>query len=154
MTADTFLGRHLIPYDRCTLNCAGVPEEVRLGTGLSRDTISELAAAEPIGCDGLTFLPYLAGVHRGEHTADENRSRFPHDKISRRLPTHDGGHFSQERTPNWPNASGAMVGLRAGHLARPGLLYRASLEAIAFSLRDGLEAMRRASDMGACDEIR
>ena len=79
----------------CTLNCASVPEEVRAGYGLSRDEISALAEAEPIGCEGLTFLPYLVG----------------------------------ERTPNWPHASGVIAGLRPGHLARPGLVYRAALGA-------------------------
>mmetsp|Transcript_29678 Transcript_29678/g.94986 ORF Transcript_29678/g.94986 Transcript_29678/m.94986 type:complete len:172 (-) Transcript_29678:490-1005(-) len=85
----------------CTLNCASVPEEVRAGYGLGRDEISALAAAEPAGCDGVSFVPFLAG----------------------------------ERTPNWPHASGALVGLRAGHLARPGLLYRAALEGATFALR-------------------
>ena len=93
----------------CTLNAAGVPEEVRAGYGLPRDEIGALAAAEPAGCEGLSMLPFLAG----------------------------------ERTPNWPHASGALVGLRAGHLARPGLLYRAALEGVAFSLRGGIAALRK-----------
>lgn len=38
--------------------------------------ITNLAATEPPGCHGVTFLPYLAG----------------------------------ERTPNWPQASGAVLG--------------------------------------------
>ena len=103
----------------CTLNCAAVPEEARAAYGLERDAIVALAEAEPIGCEGLTLNPYLAG----------------------------------ERTPNWPQASGALVGLRAGHLARPGLVYRAAVEGVAFSLRDGLEAMRR-QGLGDCDEVR
>ena len=63
---------------------------------------------EPIGCEGLTFLPYLAG----------------------------------ERTPNWPHASGCLVGIRAGHLARPGLVYRAALEGVSFSIRNSLASMK------------
>jgi len=104
----------------CTLNCASVPEEVRAGYGLSRDEISALAEAEPIGCEGLTFLPYLVG----------------------------------ERTPNWPHASGVIAGLRPGHLARPGLVYRAALEGVAFSLRDGLAAMAEHGLPEGCDEVR
>ncbi len=92
----------------CTLNCASVPEEVRSGYGLDRDRIADLASAEAVGSEGLSFLPYLAG----------------------------------ERTPNWPHASGALVGIRAGQLSRPGLVYRAALEGVTFSLRAGLGAMR------------
>jgi len=92
----------------CTLNCAAVPEEVRHGYGLSRDELQAAAEAEPIGCDGLTMLPFLAG----------------------------------ERTPNWPHASGVLHGLRTGHLGRPGLLYRAALEGVTYSLRAGIEGMK------------
>ncbi|CAK0812883.1 unnamed protein product [Prorocentrum cordatum] len=98
----------------CTLNCTAVPEEVRLAFGLTHEEITRLAEAEPVGCEGLSFLPYLAG----------------------------------ERTPNWPGASGAIVGLRAGHLGRPGLLYRAALEGATFSLRAGFDAMRRHGVVG------
>ena len=51
-------------------------------------------------------------------------------------------YFSGERTPNWPDASGALVGLRPGHLGRPGLLYRAALEGATFSLRAALRSMK------------
>ncbi|KAL1514897.1 hypothetical protein AB1Y20_003979 [Prymnesium parvum] len=104
----------------CTLNCASVPEEVRAAYGLSRDEITALAEAEPIGCEGLTFVPYLVG----------------------------------ERTPNWPHASGALVGLRAGHLSRPGLLYRAALEGATFSLLAGLRAMQERGVPADCAEVR
>jgi len=104
----------------CTLNCASVPEEVRAAYGLEREAISKLAAAEPVGSDGLSFLPYLAG----------------------------------ERTPNWPHASGALIGLRAGHLSRPGLVYRAALEGATFSLLSGLEAMRSHGLPENCQEVR
>mmetsp|Transcript_29677 Transcript_29677/g.94974 ORF Transcript_29677/g.94974 Transcript_29677/m.94974 type:complete len:252 (-) Transcript_29677:164-919(-) len=104
----------------CTLNCASVPEEVRAGYGLGRDEISALAAAEPAGCDGVSFVPFLAG----------------------------------ERTPNWPHASGALVGLRAGHLARPGLLYRAALEGATFALRAAIGVMQRHGLPDRIDEVR
>jgi len=104
----------------CTLNCAAAPEEVRTGYGLSRAEIGALAEAEPIGCEGITMLPYLAG----------------------------------ERTPNWPDASGVIHGLRPGHLARPGLLYRAALEGATFSLRAGIEAMKQHGLPERLDEVR
>ena len=81
-----------------------MPEEVRAGYGLGRDEISSLAAAEPAGCDGVSFVPFLAG----------------------------------ERTPNWPHASGAMVGLRAGHLAR-----RYSRDTAEMQPRDSRETAER-----------
>jgi xylulokinase len=104
----------------CTLNCASVPEEVRAGYGLSRDEISVLEAPEPVGCEGLAFLPYLVG----------------------------------ERTPNWPHASGVLAGIRPGTLSRPGLVYRAALEGVAFSLRDGLANMAEHGLPAGCDEVR
>lgn len=42
-----------------------------------------------------------------------------------------------ERTPNWPHASGAIIGLRIGHLSRPGLLYRCALEGVGLALYRG-----------------
>jgi xylulokinase len=51
--------------------------------------------------------------------------------------------FVGERTPNAPHATGALLGLRPGHLSRPGLLYRACLEGCTFALRAALDRMRR-----------
>ncbi|KAG2486961.1 hypothetical protein HYH03_014458 [Edaphochlamys debaryana] len=45
-----------------------------------------------------------------------------------------------ERTPCWPHASGALLGLRPGCL-RPGLLYRAALEGATLSLLSGFRRM-------------
>ncbi|WIA42348.1 hypothetical protein OEZ86_008359 [Tetradesmus obliquus] len=49
-----------------------------------------------------------------------------------------------ERTPNWPDSSGAVVGLRPGML-KPGVLYRAALEGATLSLA---AALSRATDLG------
>lgn len=43
-----------------------------------------------------------------------------------------------ERSPNWPSARGAFIGLAPGALARSGLLFRAAMEGAALSLRRGL----------------
>merc|ERR1712046_121834 len=45
----------------CALNCTAVPEEVRCAYGLSHEEITQLAEQEPLGCENLSFLPYLAG---------------------------------------------------------------------------------------------
>nr|MBC8329061.1 xylulokinase [Planctomycetota bacterium] len=45
----------------CTMNCTTVTEEVRAAFGLGLDELTALAEAVPPGCDGLSFLPYLAG---------------------------------------------------------------------------------------------
>eukprot|EP00413_Alexandrium_margalefii_P014186 CAMPEP_0204549252 /NCGR_PEP_ID=MMETSP0661-20131031/24199_1 /ASSEMBLY_ACC=CAM_ASM_000606 /TAXON_ID=109239 /ORGANISM="Alexandrium margalefi, Strain AMGDE01CS-322" /LENGTH=162 /DNA_ID=CAMNT_0051556187 /DNA_START=10 /DNA_END=495 /DNA_ORIENTATION=+ len=50
-------------------------------------------------------------------------------------------YLQGERTPNWPHASGALLGLRAGCL-RPGLLYRAALEGATFALLTGYRRMQ------------
>lgn len=91
----------------CTLNCTVPAQEVRELYGLDHAAITALAQEEPIGCDGVTYLPFLAG----------------------------------ERTPNWPHATGSVLGLRPGSLARPGLLYRAAIEGATFSLLAGLRRM-------------
>eukprot|EP00887_Chlorella_sp_A99_P008128 scaffold12.g8128.t1 len=49
-------------------------------------------------------------------------------------------YLAGERTPNWPHATGTLLGLRPG-LLRPGLLYRAALEGCTFSLLAGLRRM-------------
>jgi xylulokinase len=46
-------------------------------------------------------------------------------------------YITGERTPNWPHASGGILGIRPGTLQRPGLLYRAALEGATFSLLAG-----------------
>ena len=45
----------------CTMNCTVVTEEVRACFGLPHDRLTQLAADEPIGAGGVTFLPYLQG---------------------------------------------------------------------------------------------
>lgn len=46
-----------------------------------------------------------------------------------------------ERTPNWPQATGSVLGLRPG-LMRPGLLYRAAMEGATFTLLAGMQRMK------------
>lgn len=94
----------------CTMNCTVVTEEVRSAFGLSHDRVTELAADEPIGTHGVSFLPYLQG----------------------------------ERVPDWPHATGALLGLRPG-LMRPGVVYRAALEGATFAL---LHGARRLGSLG------
>ena len=45
----------------CTISCTGVVEEVKRGFGFSHDELTALAEKEPIGCQGVSFLPYLTG---------------------------------------------------------------------------------------------
>lgn len=45
----------------CVMNLTGVTEEVKALTGRSHDELTSLASAVPIGCDGLLWLPFLAG---------------------------------------------------------------------------------------------
>jgi hypothetical protein len=54
--------------------------QVREAFGLQHEELTALAEAEPPGCGGVTWLPYMIG----------------------------------ERTPCWPHASGALLGLRPG----------------------------------------
>lgn len=50
-------------------------------------------------------------------------------------------YLQGERTPNWPHATGTVLGLRPG-LMRLGLLYRAAMEGATFSLLQGLQEMK------------
>jgi len=107
---------HWLPL-LCTLNCTTVTEEVRAGVGLDHAELTAMAETVPPGCEGASFLPFLAG----------------------------------ERTPNWPHASGALLGLREGSL-RPGVLYRAAMEGATFALAVGL---KRLNQLGVeADELR
>jgi sugar (pentulose or hexulose) kinase len=47
-------------------------------------------------------------------------------------------YFMGERTPDWPQSKGSILGLTPGKLQRPGLLYRAALEGSTFSLATGI----------------
>ena len=94
----------------CTMNCTVVTEEVRAAFGMPHERLTGLAAAEPPGAHGASFLPYLQG----------------------------------ERVPDWPHATGALLGLRPG-LLRPGVVYRAALEGATFAL---LHGARRLAALG------
>lgn len=48
-------------------------------------------------------------------------------------------YLAGERTPDWPHARGALLGLTPGALQDPGLLYRAALEGSTFSLAAGID---------------
>ena len=109
-------GKHLPLV--CTMSCTGVLNSVLENwcPGLSHDEATELAALEPPGCKGLTFLPYLKG----------------------------------ERTPNWPHATGAVLGLTPSNMdcmKSPGLIYRAAMEGLTYLLADALDQMR-----GSCGD--
>jgi xylulokinase len=45
----------------CVMNLTGVTEEVRALTGLGHAELTEAASRVPLGCGGLTWLPFLAG---------------------------------------------------------------------------------------------
>ena len=106
----THLYRSSLPqqwYALAAIQNAGLGLEwVRDMLGLTWQQVYTQAFAVPVGCEGLTFLPYLTG----------------------------------ERTPHLdPNARGAWVGLGLHH-SRSHLM-RSALEGVAFSLKQGLEAM-------------
>ena len=99
----------------CTLNCTKVVEEAR---AFARKDIE-------------TSLP-------SHDSLSEYASQIP--------PGCDGVQFLPylvgERTPNWPDASGAVCGLRPGSLSKPGVLYRAAMEGATYTLLTGAEKMR------------
>ena len=54
-------------------------------------------------------------------------------------------YITGERTPNWPDAAGAVVGIRPGALQNPGVAYRAAMEGATYSL---LAGAKRMSELG------
>lgn len=107
----THLFRSALPqqwYSLAAMQNAGLALEwVRSVLGYSWPQIYAEAFAAPVGCQGLTFLPYLMG----------------------------------ERTPHLdPQIRGSWSGLSLAHTRAD--LMRSSLEAVAFSLRQGLDALR------------
>jgi len=54
-------------------------------------------------------------------------------------------YITGERTPNWPHATGAVVGIRPGSLVNPGVTYRAAMEGATYSL---LAGAKRMSELG------
>ena len=59
-------------------------------------------------------------------------------------------YLQGERTPNWPHATGTLLGLRPG-LMRPGILYRAAMEGATFSLLQGLQEMKERGGVHATE---
>lgn len=91
----------------CVMNLTGVTGEVQQAFGMDHGALTQAAESVAPGCDGLTWLPYLAG----------------------------------ERVPDLPDATGTLLGMRAGAL-EPGRLYRAALEGTSLNLAWGVDRMR------------
>jgi sugar (pentulose or hexulose) kinase len=107
----------------CVMSCTGVLNSVlknwcfpsRAMEEMDHEEAIALAKNVPVGCHGLTFLPYLGG----------------------------------ERTPDWPHATGALLGLTPQNMSymggntvkMAGIMYRCAMEGITFLLADALEEM-------------
>ena len=146
-----------------SLDCAdpssSPPLFLSLGTSGTLCTMSTSAVVDRSGsiapfcdCTG-NYLPLLC-IQNCSLVPEEVRKIFPNidiDEITALAASEPPGcegllvlpYFSEggERSPNWPNSSAAFLGLRHGHFKRPGLLYRAALESVAYSLLRGYRSM-------------
>jgi xylulokinase len=104
----------------CTQNCTGPAAEVRAAFGLSHAD-ADAAAAAAIAARTAATEPLVF------------------------LP-----YLTGERTPNWPGATGAIVGLRPGSL-NAGALYAAAVEGAALALRAGADAIAAAGGAPASE---
>ena len=105
-------------------------------------------------CDATgRFLPLVCTMNCTT-ACDEIREAFQLDRDSLEALASDEApgcsgvnllpYLTGERTPNWPLATAAVLGLRPGFL-RPGLLYRAAMEGAIFSLLGGKLALNHVS---------
>lgn len=129
---------------------------VSLGTSGTVFTRSDVPVIDPSGaiaafCDSTgAWLPLLC-VMNATSVAEEVARAFgtDHATLTREaaaLPAGNDGllmvpYLMGERTPDRPNATGSLHGLRPGGLAR-GALYRAALEGVALNLAWGVHRMR------------
>lgn len=143
----------------CALGVGAAPGELLLSLGTS-GTLFRAAAPpppqpypDPSGavapfCDAAgAWLPLSCTLNCALPAA-EVRAAFgltPEEAEAAALAAAPGGdgsadplflpYLTGERTPNWPHASGALLGLRPGDLSSPGVLYRAAVEGAVLSLR-------------------
>ncbi|GLI65452.1 hypothetical protein VaNZ11_008833, partial [Volvox africanus] len=131
---------------------------VSLGTSGTIFAKSPIPILDPTGvicpfCDATgAYLPLLCTLNC-TRVLEEVREAFALDHttltaLAQREPAGCSGvtwlpYLIGERTPSWPHASGALLGLRPGCL-RPGLLYRAAIEGATLSLLSGFRRMMSA----------
>lgn len=141
------------------LGCGAIKEGswvVSLGTsgtlfGPAQKPILDTSGAICAFCDATgQALPLLCTVNCTGATEEvKGLTALDHDALSALAEAEPPGscgvttlpYLSGERTPNWPHATGAILGLRPG-LLRPGVLYRSAMEGATFSLLRGLRLMR------------
>lgn len=126
----------------------------------SKPVLDPTGAINPFASAAGDFLPLLCTLNCTGATEEVRHSfGLSHEEITalaaKEAPGCGGAtmlpYMLGERTPNWPHATGAILGLRPGML-RPGLLFRAAMEGATFSL---LAGMRRLQDYGlAATELR
>jgi len=89
-----------------------------------------------------------------EHWCSTPNSKMTHEEASKlagKIPPGCNGlsflpYLGGERTPNWPHATGALLGITAQNIncmsgGQPGLVYRAAMEGITFLLAEALNQM-------------
>lgn len=136
---------------------AGVGDVVvSVGTSGVVSAVTDVAAADPSGiiagfADATGRQLPLVCTLNAARVLDATASLLgvDHDQLSRlALSTPSEGlvlipYLEGERTPNRPDASGAIHGLRLGN-STPGHLARAAIEGLLCGLADGIDALRAA----------
>ena len=91
-------------------------------------------------------------------STDKAMSHSEATKLAEQIPPGCNGltflpYLGGERTPNWPHATGALLGINAQNIdcmsgGSPGLVYRAAMEGITFVLAEALNEMRKSCGDG------
>lgn len=127
-----------------------------LGTSGTLFGASPAAVWDPSGtvapfCDATgQWLPLVCTQNCSQPATEVSKAfQMDHDALTKLALMEQPGccgvnflpYLTGERTPNLPQSTGAIIGLRPGCL-RPGLLYRAALEGAAMSLFAGMKVLR------------
>jgi sugar (pentulose or hexulose) kinase len=143
----------------CAVGCGATREGVlaiSLGTSATVFARSARPVVDPEGliapfCDATDgWLPLLCVMNATGVTEEVRRaSGLDHEALTAAAEAVEPGargvtwlpFLAGERVPDLPDATGALLGLRAGSLA-PGVLYRAAIEGVALNLAWGVERLR------------
>lgn len=147
---------------------------ISLGTSGTLFCCSPRPVLDPVGainnfCDATGFwLPLLCTMNctapvqevkrLWSETGSSGNDGLLEEQAMHVPPGCDGVNFlpylGGERTPDWPHATGSLLGLRPGQLQRLPLLYRAAMEGSSYALKNAYEHSANQDNFPPFKELR